>query len=105
MSIQLLKMFRWTGEGVKAHESKIHETLLSVFWLLTNEICLFHQSRNIGALVRAPEWRDGTGIGGIAVVCTADFFHTEWSLPEQADDYAEIFIIKPMRLQYNAKNV
>ena len=40
MSIYLLKIFSWTGEVVKAHESKFHETLLSVFWVLTNEICL-----------------------------------------------------------------
>ena len=33
-------MFSWTGEVAKAHESKFHETLLSVFWVLTNEICL-----------------------------------------------------------------
>ncbi len=30
MSIYLLKIFRWTGEVVKVHESKFHETLLCV---------------------------------------------------------------------------
>ena len=30
MSIYLLKIFSWTGEVAKVHESKFHETLLSV---------------------------------------------------------------------------